>query len=179
MVSRATTAFLLAGLAAAQCATMEYLSPDAMIDQSTAIVRAVVLDSDGRQHGPMVYTHFKLKILEQLKGAAPLEIVVPGGTAGSLRQTFAGAPALVKGSEYLLFLWTGSSGLTHVLGFAQGVYRVSVGAGGEMTAARPASAEVMLDPKTGMQMQDEPVQLRLADLRSRVASRASAKGRAQ
>ncbi|HSW49055.1 MAG TPA: hypothetical protein VLH09_02720, partial [Bryobacteraceae bacterium] len=130
MVGRVAIALMLVGLIAAPCATMEYLSPDAMIDQSTAIVRAVVLDAGARQHGPMVYTHYKLKILEQLKGAGPLDIVVPGGAVGSLRQTFAGAPALAKGTEYLLFLWTGSSGLTHVLGFSQGVYRVSVDAGG-------------------------------------------------
>ena len=174
MVNRACMAFLSIGLVAAQSATLEYLSSDAMIDKSTAIVRARVLGSGARQHGPLVYTHFTVQVLERLKGtgAERLDIVVPGGAVGGLRQTFAGAPQMVKDGEYLLFLWTGTSGLTHVLGFSQGVYQVSLDGSGEAFAARPASAEVMLDPDSGRMIADQSVRLRLSDLRSRVAARA-------
>jgi len=181
MANRACMAFLLLGLVAAQSATLEHLSADAMIDQATAIVRGRVLGSGARQHGPLVYTHFTVQVLERLKGAGAerLDIVVPGGAVGGLRQTFAGAPELVRGGDYLLFLWTGTSGLTHVLGFSQGVYQVSMDSSGEAMAARPASAEAMLDPKSGRLIADQPVRMRLSDLRSRVASRAVREGGVQ
>jgi hypothetical protein len=178
MAKRACIAFLWLGLVAALSATLEYLSADEMIDQSTAIVRVRVMGSGARQHGPLVYTHYTLQVLEQLKGrdAERIDIVVPGGAVGGLQQTFAGAPVLIKGGEYLLFLWTGPSGLTHVLGFSQGVYQMTLDSGGEAMAARPASAETMLDPKSSRMIDDQPVRVRLSDLRSRVSSRAVAMG---
>jgi hypothetical protein len=172
---------LLVALAAAQGATLEYLSTDDLIDKSTAIVRARVLDSGARQHGPLLYTHFAVKVVERLKGKGPeqLDVAIPGGEAGRTRQTFAGAPVLARGGEYLLFLWTGTSGLTHVLGFSQGVFRVSVDSAGDITAARPATAEVTLEPKTGRRIADKPVQIRLSELRARIASRTPREGELQ
>jgi hypothetical protein len=172
---------LLVALAAVQGATMEYLSPDDMIDQSTAIVRARVLDSSARLHGPLVYTHFAVSVLERLKGRGPsqLDVVVPGGEASGVRQTFAGAPMLTAGSDYLLFLWTGTSGLTHVLGYSQGVFHIRVDGAGEVSAERPASGEIMLEPGTGRRVADQPVQIRLSELRSRISSRTADNGGAQ
>ncbi len=98
-----------------------------------------------------------------------LDVVIPGGALQGLRQTFSGAPALTMGGEYLLFLWTGPSGLTHVIGLSQGVFTLAREANGELTASRHASSEAMLDPKTGRMVADQPVRLRLAELKSRVA----------
>ena len=181
MVGLLRLGLLLVALAAVQSATLEYLSTDQMIDQSTAIVRARVLDSIARRHGPLVYTHFTVKVTERLKGTGPerLDIVVPGGEAGGVRQTFAGAPALSAGAAYLLFLWTGASGLTHVLGYSQGVFLVRADGNGEISAQRQASGEIVLDPKTGRRIADEPVQIRLADLKTRIGLRAARGGDAR
>ena len=162
---------LLWGLAA-HAATLEYLSTDDMIARSTAIVRARVAGSSARVHGPVVYTHFAVQVMERFKGTVGngLEVVVPGGSADGLRQTFSGAPALASGSEYLLFLWTGPSGLTHVIGLSQGVLTLSKESGGEEIASRSASAEPMVDGRTGRVVTDRPVRIRLSELRSRVTA---------
>jgi len=174
-------ACVVLGLVSAQAATLEQMSTDDMIARSTAIVRGRVVSSSARLHGPLIYTHYVVQVSERLKGpeAAQLDVVLPGGAAGGLRQTFPGTPALTEGGEYLLFLWTGPSGLTQVIGLSQGVFTVSQNAGGDLTASRPASAEAMLDSKTGRVIADQPVRLRLRDLRSRVAVLCQGKGSSQ
>ncbi len=174
-------ACVVLGLVSAQAATLEYMSTDDMIARSTAIVRGRVLSSSAKLHGPLIYTHYIVQVSERFKGpeAAQVDVVMPGGAAGGLRQTFPGTPALAGGGEYLLFLWTGASGLTHVIGLSQGVFTMGQDAGGELTASRPASAEAMLDSKTGRVIADQPVRLRLRDLRSRVSALSPRKGSSQ
>jgi len=141
------------------------------------VVRGRVAGFSAAQHGPLIYTHYDIAVSEWLKGgeAAHVDVVVPGGTAGRLRQVFSGAPALVQGQEYLLFLWTGSSGLTHVIGLSQGVLTLERDSGGELVASRRSSGEGMLDARTGRVVLDRPVRLRLAEVRSRIAAQARRK----
>ena len=58
----------------------------------------------------MIYTHYKINVLQQWKGAAQstMDVLVPGGTANGIRQTYPGAPQLMPGQQYVLFLWTSS-----------------------------------------------------------------------
>lgn len=169
---------LLAGFCL-QAATLERLSLDQMIQQCTAIVRGQVVSSYAAAHGSLIYTHYGIQVTDRWKGpeAGTLDIVVPGGAAGGLRQSFSGAPVLAQGSEYVLFLWTGPSGLTHIIGLSQGLFSLKRDAGGETVAWRAATSEPMLDA-TGQMVRDQPQQLRLRDLRGRVA-RAQARGGAQ
>lgn len=162
-------------LAAAICvpaATLERLSLDEMIEKSTAIVRGKIVSSRAAFHGPVIYTHFSVQVVERWKGAetAQVDIVVPGGTAKGLHQTFAGTPRLLPGSEYVLFLWTGKSGLTHVIGLSQGVFSLNSDGKGGMLATRSASSEAMLDRRTGQVVSDEAIRLRVGDLRARVSA---------
>jgi hypothetical protein len=158
---------------AAQAATLEYLSLDDMTERSTAIVRGRVLSSSASVHGPLIYTHFTVQVLERWKGTdtAELDVVVPGGTFQGLRQTFPGTPKLAEGSEYILFLWTGASGLTQVIGLSQGVFTLGADDAGGLVATRTASDSTMLDSKTGRVVADQPMRLKLSDLRSRVRAR--------
>lgn len=161
-----------------QAATLERLSLDEMTQKSTAIVRGRVTGSYAAQRGSMIYTHYQVDVSERWKGAdtGGTEIVVPGGVAGGLRQAFSGVPRLGTGREYVLFLWTGPSGLTHLIGLSQGVFDLSRDAGGEWTAYRPASSEVMLD-RDGNPVRDRAVTLRLNDLRQRVGRGTGTGGR--
>jgi hypothetical protein len=163
---------LLLCVLGAQAATLEYLSTDDMILQSTSIVRGRVTGTSAAVHGPLIYTHYSVQVQERFKGAeaVTLDVVVPGGSFQGRRQTFSGTPALSIGSEYLLFLWTGSSGLTHVIGLSQGVFTLTRESDGELTASRRAAAELMIDPKTGNAISDRPGRILLAQLRSRVAA---------
>jgi hypothetical protein len=166
------TACLLLTAASVPAATLERLSLDEMIEKATAIVRGRIDSSQASFHGPIIYTHFSVQVLERWKGedVARVDVVVPGGTAKGLHQTFAGTPQLLPGSEYVLFLWKGSSGLTHVIGLSQGVFTLKSDGKGGMLATRSASTEAMLDRQTGQVVSDETLQLRVGDLRSRVSA---------
>ncbi len=151
-------------------ATLEKLTLEDMIQKSTAIVRGQVLSSSAAPHGSIIYTHYRVQVLEHWKGgeAGILDVVVPGGAANGLRQTFSGAPRLTRGGEYVLFLWTGPSGLTHVVGLTQGLFSVDRKASGEAVVWRGATGEPMLD-SAGRLVKDAPMFFRLSDLRGRIA----------
>jgi hypothetical protein len=160
-------------------ATLQKLSLDDMIQKSTAIVRARVLSSYGAQYGSTIYTHYRVQVSESWKGpaATSLDVVVPGGSAGGLRQRFSGAPSLLPNSEYVLFLWTSRSGLTHILGLTQGLFSLTADANGQYTALRAATTETMIDPASGRSVRDETLIFRLNDLRQRVSASLAAGGR--
>jgi len=148
--------------------TLEQLGLDEMIDKSTSIVRARILDAHPAARGPLVFTMTRIAVLEQWKGseASELEVAIPGGVYGSLRQTFSGTPELTAGKEYILFLWTGPSGITQVIGLSQGVFDVLTDADGNVIVERTAGDAVMLDD--GVPVNDETVTMSIGEMRSRV-----------
>lgn len=152
--------------------TLEQLSMGDLIQQSTAIVRARVGGSSGVFHGANIYTHYRIQVLETLKGSGgnsltSLDVAVPGGVAGGMRQEVAGAPVLVSGQEYVLFLWTSRAGTTQVIGLSQGLFHLSQDSSGELVLDRSASSELMLDP-SGAVVADQAVHLSLPALRNRI-----------
>lgn len=156
---------------------------DDMIQQSTSIVRAKVTGFHGAFRGRDIYTYYQLQVLETVKsGGAPnstqMEIAVPGGVAAGVRQPVAGAPSLTVGAEYVLFLWTGRSGMTQVIGLSQGLFSVIPDPSDRATPAnstvvRAAATETMLDGN-GNVAADQSVRLLWGDLRSRIQQRLGA-----
>ncbi len=120
-------------------ATLERLTLDDLTAKSTAIVRGKVISSYASFRGPIIYTHYEVQVCEQQgTSGSSLDVVVPGGTANNLRQIYSGAPQLNLGGEFGLFLWTGPSGLTQIMGLTQGLFRLSPGdrSSGVVTARR-------------------------------------------
>jgi hypothetical protein len=119
--------------------------------------------------GPLIYTHHRIDVIERWKGVpgTVVEAVTPGGKVGNLAQTFSGSPSLSLGTEYLLFLWTGKQGLTHVIGLSQGVFRLERTAAGEVFASRPGATELMLDAG-GREIKDSAVRMNLREMNGRV-----------
>jgi hypothetical protein len=154
------------------CATLEQLTLDDMIAQSTAIVRGTVVDSWAARTGSVIYTHYKVQVSESFKGArqSSVELVVAGGVVGNLSQSFSGSPTLNKGDEFVFFLWTSRAGLTQIMGLTQGLFAIASAASADPTATRAATRELMLDPKTAQPVKDAQLSMRLSDLRSRIAS---------
>jgi len=171
---RVSTFWLLtvvAGLAVcwAPAATLQQLSLDQMTQSATAIVRARVIASSARYTGPTIYTHYSLQVTESWKGFNPVEVMVPGGTVNGRRQSFPGVPQLAIGTEYLMFLWTSSvTGITHLVGFPQGLFNLTTQPDGSLLATRPPVGEMMLDA-SGRRVADQTVQMPLATLKSQVA----------
>jgi hypothetical protein len=151
----------------ASAATLQQLNLDQITQSATAIVRARVTGSSASFTGSTIYTHYKLQTSETWKGFAATEVMLPGGIAGGYRQSFPGVPALQTGTEYVLFLWTSSTGITHLVGLSQGLYNVNLQADGSMQASRPEIGETMLDAG-GHQVKDLAIRMQLSDMKTRV-----------
>jgi hypothetical protein len=167
-----STLILAYGAVALPAATLERLSLDDLIGKSTMIVRGKILNSYTATSGPVIYTHYRIQTSETLKGTpnGVVEIQLPGGISGNLRQTFAGVPQFKSGDEYVFFLWTGKSGSTQVLGLTQGLFSVAPGGGKDPLTTRTASHEVMLERGSGKQVKDQTLTMHLSELRARIQS---------
>jgi hypothetical protein len=138
--------------------------------KSTSIVRAKVTGSNGIRYGLDVFTVYRFETLETIKrssGTQPTEVGVPGGIAGGIRQVVAGAPVLRAGQEYILFLWTGRSGLAQVIGMSQGLFGVERTTAGDSIATRGMAGERMLDG-AGHAARNEAFSMPWPDLRAKV-----------
>jgi hypothetical protein len=154
-----------------QGATLERLTLDDMIAKSTAIVRGKVASSFAAASGPVIYTHYTVQVTERFKGpaAGSVDVVVPGGAANGLRQTFSGAPTLNPGDEFVFFLFTGRDGQTTIMGLTQGLFALPGDGTSDPVSTRSASRELMLDRQTGRPVKDDTVVMRLSELRTRIA----------
>jgi hypothetical protein len=162
---------VFAALVAAHATTLQQLSMDSMIAQSTAVVHAKVTGSYTALRGQDIWTFYTLQVLDTLKAGpnsgATVDVGVPGGAMQGVRQAVAGAPVLTPGTEYVVFLWTSKSGLTQVIGLSQGLFLVSTDGAGNSTLSRPAAAATMLD-QNGNPVTDQAVSLSLNGLRTRM-----------
>ena len=145
---------LICALAAgtASATTLQMLSTDQMIRQSTAIVRAKVTGSSTIARGSAIYTVYRLSVEETLKGSGTFDSVsVPGGALGGLRQMVSGAPSLAIGQDYVIFLWTSRSGLTQIIGLSQGLFSVTLDSSGDGVLTRPGSSMKLSDLRSQVQ----------------------------
>jgi hypothetical protein len=151
-------------------ATLEFLSLDDMANRSTAIVRGRIQSCSGQFRGSVIYTHCTVAVTEHWKGISGtvVDVAVPGGSTRGMVQNFAGSPTLAIGQEYVLFLWTGKSGMTQLIGLSQGVFDLKPDAKGQAMAERAAATERMLDA-SGAEMQDSPVRMSVSTLKQRVS----------
>jgi hypothetical protein len=163
---------LAAGLVPLRAAILERLSLDQLTQQSTTIVRAKVVGSYAEFSGSMIYTHWKIQVVDRWKGLdrSTMEILIPGGRTRELHQDVAGAPELWTGKEYLLFLWTSKSGSTYITGLSQGLFELGKNASDEWVVSRPASGEPMLDRVSWTLVKDESIQMRYAEITSRISA---------
>ena len=159
-----TRTVVAVSLGLVQAATLQQLSLDDMIQKSTSIVRGTVRLTGGAMHGQYIYTHYTITVVEQWKGtpATQIDFAVPGGVANGLRETIAGAPTLVDGQEYVLYLWKSRSGLVQVIGLSQGLFVSTNG-----SVARPPINEQMINAQ-GTGAPDPGMQMTLNDMRTRV-----------
>jgi hypothetical protein len=173
---RPALAIVLLAVAAfsAGATTLEKLSVQEMAQKSTAVVRARATVAGAVQRGSMIYTVYRLQVSEVLKGAAPAEVFVPGGTYGRYRQSIAGSPVLEPGVDYVLFLWASPRGLVQVIGLSQGVFQVKTTSGGEALLVRD-KVEAQFVDRLGRAVEDNGVKLSLASLRQLLAGAAARK----
>ena len=107
--------------------------------------------------------------------AAQWDVAVPGGLTRGMRQSFAGAPALFAGQDYVLFLWTSRTGLTQVIGLSQGLFAIVTGPNGQPSLVRAATTETMLNA-AGQPVTDSDIQMPLSDLQTRIQNTLNGRG---
>lgn len=127
------------GSALAGATTLQLLTTDQMIQQSTSIVEVTVGGSAPMARGRSIYTVYQLNVIQTLKGSPVTSVAVPGGVMNGLRTMVAGAPTLITGQKYVVFAWTSPSGLTQIIGLSQGLFNVGQDASGNTVLARPAA----------------------------------------
>jgi hypothetical protein len=169
LTSVVVAAALTIAVGTVSATTLERLSLDEMIQKSHLIVRGKVLGGTAVQRGSMIYTVYRVEVTERLKGQCPavVEVQVPGGTYGRLRQTFAGTPRLEAGTDRVLFIWTGKSGIHQIIGLSQGLFDIKLNQAGEATLIRGAIDAQMVDNE-GKAVPPAPVSMTLRELRERL-----------
>jgi hypothetical protein len=162
---------LLGALLPAEATTLSKASFDDLVQKSTGIVRGRVQGSYSASRGSLIYTYYKIQVLDRWKGAASaqVEVQIPGGTFSGQQQNIAGAPQLTEGAEYVFFLWMGPSGATHLLGLSQGVLDITTNAAGELVVAGQVTDALVLDSASGNVTGQAPLRMKLSEFSSRVA----------
>lgn len=166
-----TLCLALAGIVSAT--TLEQLSVDKMIEKSASIVRGKVVSSVSVQRGSLIYTTYRFQVTEQMKGSASgtFELSVPGGDYGKLRQNIPGAPRLLAGKEYVVFVWTSKSGINHIIGLSQGLFDLRTDPSGDILLKQATTDARMVDTQS-REVDSKPVSLTLGELQRRVKAAA-------
>lgn len=166
-----TLGLIALGLAPVEATTLQLLSTDQMIAQSTAIVRVQVAGSAPVMRGRAIYTVYQFSVLETLKaapgGSSLNSVSVPGGALQGVRQMVAGAPALSAGEQYVIFLWTSPSGLTQIIGLSQGLFNVMQDSSGNQVLVRPPAAALVLS-QNGSAAPASAITMTLSALRAEI-----------
>ncbi len=113
-----------------------------LTSRATVIVRGrvVSLNSQWGAQGRGIETMVTVEISHSLKGDVAGEVTfrVPGGKIGRFRAVTVGAPVFHEGDEVIVFVEGNSPEIPRIVGFNQGVYRVSVD--------RTSGARVVMPP---------------------------------
>lgn len=163
---------LLIGCRLVCAATLEQLSFDELVQQSSAIVLAKAGQSRSIRAGALIYTLVDVEVLQQWKGerVARREIALPGGQIGGFSQRFDGVPVLTPGREFVAFLWTGPSGRTQLLGLSQGFFDVQRDAQGGIRVHRQPTADLIFVPGTSTPAPATAIDMPLEALVAKVLS---------
>lgn len=139
---RKTTASLLLACvvatlmpATASATRVRRLSLEQIRDRAVrvALLRVDEVSTRADEAGVMVWTDYRVTVLETLKGEGPdgLTLSFAGGTAGGLDTGIIGVPQLAAGETVLAFLSDNEKTAMPTVGWGQGLFRIVRGAGGE------------------------------------------------
>ena len=147
---------LTSGAVSGGATTLEQLSLEELIRQSTAVVRGTPQSTRVERDGSLIYTVYSFAITDHWKGetGSNIEVSLPGGSFGGLTQNFGGVPHLETGHEYVVLLWTGPSGRTQIIGLTQGLFSMRGQAGGVRLVQASSPDVVLLPGSAGTQQLD-------------------------
>lgn len=117
-----------------------------IVDEASIVVygRVAEVRGDWTMDRQRIESLVRLDALQVIKGSAGerVSFKIPGGEAGGRIQLLPGAPSFHEGDLVLVFLGGGGATYPTLVGFTQGVFRVTANAatGAPMVLAPPAEA---------------------------------------
>ncbi|MCA8940037.1 MAG: hypothetical protein KDB07_09520 [Planctomycetes bacterium] len=152
----------------AQAAVVQHFTLAELTAKADIVVHAKVSSESAAwdQGLTKIWTTYGLEVKETIKGAFPAaaQAHARGGSVGRKSQQVAGEATLVKGSEYLLFLWKDSEGRQRCVGMAQGAFLVTTK--GQETTAKNSFRGLKLVNVNGKALAEKvgPISGKLSDL---------------
>ena len=113
--------------------------------RAVAYGRVVALEAQWLEGRRSIETLVTLEVETYAKGDLGRNVTlrVPGGQMGPYRSVMLGAPTFVEGEEVVVFLASSGPEIPHLVGLAQGVFRVRTDAA---TGARLVTPEIVRMP---------------------------------
>ena len=104
--------------------------------RAVALGRVVAVDSQWSADRRRIETVVTLAAEEYLKGGlgSSVQFAIPGGELGRYRQIVVGAPRVQVGERIVVFLGARAPGIAFILGFNQGLFRVTLRDGAWLVA---------------------------------------------
>ena len=133
--------------------------------RAVAYGRVVALQAQWLEGRRSIETLVTLEVETYVKGdlGRTVTLRVPGGQMGPYRSVMLGAPTFVEGEEVVVFLAASGPAIPHLVGLAQGVFRVRTDVA---TGARLVTPEIVRMPGTASV---EPVRVVRGDASRRPA----------
>jgi hypothetical protein len=122
---------LIAGLLSAaisiHATTLARLSLDQLAAAADAVARVRCTSVEARWEYNEIWTVTSLEVIETMKGALPIRIMVrlPGGRVGHLTASVDGTPRFTAGDEAVVFLERSRAGGFSVAAWVEGTFRIS------------------------------------------------------
>ena len=151
----AAATILLAGTGRAGATTLLRMDLPEIVNRADRVVHARAVDKKvyWDQAGRNIYTDTTFEVLDEAKGRGPKRFTVSfiGGRIDPVEVTVEGTPAFAIGEEVLLFTSARPDGKKNLVGFSQGVMRVSEDAetGEKVAVSETLTGITMVEPGHG------------------------------
>lgn len=144
--------FVCAFTAISRGTTLARMDLRQLAQTAELVVRARCTGSEVRADRGAIWTFTEIHVIETLKGierAESIEVRLPGGQIGRVRESVEGVPKFFVGEEVVLFLERTTAGDYGITGWVQGTFRVHRGAQeSDPSVTQDSSGFGVLDPRT-------------------------------
>jgi hypothetical protein len=116
-----------------------------IVSDSTKIVHGRVIDSRAEEVDGIIWTHYRVQVLDSVKGTNGdiLTVTEPGGELNGVGMIVQGASKFETGEEDVLFLYQTPLGFWRTTGWSQGKFDVVNSAGSKVVRAAKNGVELL------------------------------------
>ncbi|OLD61084.1 MAG: hypothetical protein AUI53_07170 [Acidobacteria bacterium 13_1_40CM_2_60_7] len=155
----------------AQATTFSRLRFEELARQASGVARLRCLSAESHWENGEIWTETRFAVEETEKGllGALTMVRLPGGRVGHIEAHVDGAPRFHPGEEVYLFLWGKRGEPFHVLGWAQGTFRITRNPRtGRESVTQDSAATVIFDAESRTFRRDGISKMPVAEFRERL-----------